>query len=270
MRNIPEPLDMINFSTDGCPELPHADIVVATKELVDCLLSMNTSNRPIRKSAVTKYANEIKAGRWILTNQGIGVSDDGVLIDGQHRLEALKQCGYPEVEILLVINLPASSAMAVDQHAKRSARDMIKFAFDARVNRLAPAIATSLMTSVMNKRSPHSMHDIYDCITNYMVEIEQVTSIPKSSTFFAAPHLAAFVHCISDGIGTIEQLRKFISDVESGELLTKQDPQLHLRNFIITTRKSSAGELLRLERFAKSKKAFTAYAKGEQMGVLRA
>lgn len=249
-----------------------AEIRTATKQLVDTLLAMNTSNRSIKPRVVEKYARDIKAGKWVLTNQGIGVSESGVMIDGQHRLEAIKACGYPPVDILVVTGLSDDCKLAVDQHAKRSARDMLQFAFDCRVTHAAPAIATALICS----KSPQgwaggqTMSEIYDCIVEHAEEIEAVVAIPKAASSFAAPYLAAFVDCVKSGIGNMEKLTKFIRDVESGEMLSKQEPQFHFRNFVISTRKSGGGSTVRKERFEKAKKAFTAYASGQKMGVLRA
>jgi hypothetical protein len=248
-----------------------AEIRTATKQLVDSLLSMNIQNRPIKQGVVEKYARDIKAGKWMLTNQGIGVSDSGVLIDGQHRLEAIKSTGYPPVPILVVTGLSDGCKLAVDQHAKRSARDMLQFAFDARVSSQAPGIATCLICSKSIKgwRGGHTMSEIYDTIIEYEEEIESVVAIPKSANTFATPYLAAFVDCLKSGIGDIEKLTKFMKDVESGEMLSRNDPQFHLNNLLRTTRTSSGGAMMRKERFEKTKKAFTAYVKGEKMGVLR-
>jgi hypothetical protein len=232
---------------------------------------MNTTNRPIKKRVVEKYTRDIKAGKWMLTNQGIGISESGVLLDGQHRLQAIKDCGYPPIPILIVSGLSDDCRLAVDQHAKRSARDMLQFAFDYRVSSFAPAIATALICS----KSPNgwaggqTMSEIYECILEYDEEIETVVSLPKNQKTFAAPYLAAFIDCIKSGVGDVEKLAKFINDVESGEMLTKTDPQFHLHNLIRSTRMTGGGSVVRKERFEKAKKAFTAFANGQKMGVLR-
>jgi len=249
-----------------------AEIRTATKQLVDSLLSMNVQNRPIKKTVVEKYCRDIKAGKWILTNQGIGVSESGALIDGQHRLQAIKECNYPPVTILIVNGLSDDCKMAVDQHAKRTARDMLQFAFDTRVSFSAPAIATCLIHA-NGPRGWHgnqTMNEIYDCIVEYNEEIEKVVAIPKNCKFFATPYLAAFVDCLKNNIGTCEQLAKFMFDVECGEMLSKSDPQFHLRNLVISSKSISGGMMMRKERFEKAKKAFTAYANNQKMGVLRA
>jgi hypothetical protein len=249
-----------------------AEIRTTTKPLVDALLAMNTLNRPIKKRVVEKYARDIKAGKWVLTNQGIGVSESGVLLDGQHRLEAIKACGYPPVPVLVVGGLPDECRLAVDQHAKRSARDMLHFAFDYRVSNSAPAIATALICSKSSNgwSGGQTMSEIYECILDYSEEIEAVVSLPKNVKNFAAPYLAAFIDCIKSGIGDIDKLAKFINDIETGEMLSRTDPQFHLRNLVKSTRMTGGGSVVRKERFEKAKKAFTAYVNGQKMGVLRA
>lgn len=57
------------------------------------LLEKNTNNRNLSKSVVQRYASDMKAGRWTYNYTSILVSDDGVLLDGQHRLAAAVEAG---------------------------------------------------------------------------------------------------------------------------------------------------------------------------------
>jgi hypothetical protein len=107
-----------------------AQIKTATRQLVDSLLEMNTNNRAVRKSVVDCYKQDIADGRWYLTNQGIGVDINGVLIDGQHRLLAIKESGYPPIPLLIVSGLSVEAQTAIDQHSKRSVRDVWKLVLD--------------------------------------------------------------------------------------------------------------------------------------------
>jgi hypothetical protein len=247
---------------------PECKIINASKTLVDGLIAMNTENRHLRKTVVDKYKRDIISGKWYLTNQGIGVSDDGVLIDGQHRLHAIKECGYPAIPILLVTGLDKESQKAVDQQSKRSARDMLAFSFSARVSRQAPAIAAALFRYQTDWRLTPTNQELYDVIIENMSEIDRVVSTPASMNFYAAPFLAAFVlYCKNwDADKTIE----FMNRVEIGEMLTKEMPEFHLRNFIVTNRKGSGGGSMQKERFAKCMKALSAYSEGRKMGVLKA
>lgn len=250
---------------------PHAEIRTVTKQLVDSLLAMNTSNRPLRNAIVEKYASDIKAGKWKITNQGIGVTVDGVLADGQHRLHAIKLLDYPPVPLLIVYGLDADSQIVIDSHAKRSARDVLQFAFGVRVNRNAPAIANVILKAKNNElRKSYSNHVLMDCISEYLEEIEIVANTPKSANFYAAPFLASFVIQMKLRPDLKDEIIKFMKSTEDGEMLDKTMPQYHLRNYIASSSKNSAGGEMQTERFIKCTKALVAYLKGEKMAVLRA
>lgn len=49
--------------------------------------------RKLSDGVVLKYAADMAQGHWILSNQGIGFNDQGHLIDGRHRLWAVKKSG---------------------------------------------------------------------------------------------------------------------------------------------------------------------------------
>lgn len=248
---------------------PTATIRIATRELVDTLLAMNTNNRKLRKTVVDNYKRDLLSGNWHLTNQGIGVSCNGVLIDGQHRLEAIKAAGYPPVDILIVGGLNGIVQNLVDQQVKRSARDVLQFAFNVRVANQAPAICNVILRSVFCFGGGYkpTMTELMDCVNDYCEEIETVVAKPKSMTFFAAPYLAAFV--LSCKNGHTEKTLEFMEAVEAGELLSKDMPAFHLRNLIVSNRRNSGGMAVQKERFLKAEKAVSAHTENQKMGVLR-
>lgn len=248
---------------------PRAEIVTATSQLVDALLSMNNNNRNIKKNVVERYKRDIESGNWSLTNQGIGVSEDGVLIDGQHRLQAIMECGYPPIDILIVYGLSMDSQKHVDQQAKRSARDLLMFAFNARVSRSAPAIGNCILKfELVSSGYTPTISELMDCISAYIDEMKELCLIPKKANFFAAPFMASFT--IAAKQHGINKIAEFMRLVEDGELLTKNMPAFHLRNLIVTQKRSSGGSFVQKERMFKCNKAIAAYLEGKEMGVLRA
>lgn len=64
-------------------------IIKVTPEIAESWLGKNTSNRNIRPRIVTKYAADMKAGKWQMTGEAIKFGQSGRLIDGQHRLLAV-------------------------------------------------------------------------------------------------------------------------------------------------------------------------------------
>jgi hypothetical protein len=250
---------------------PYAEIKTATKQLVDALLAMNVNNRSMRQNVIKMYAEDIKAGKWMLTNQGIGITKSGSLADGQHRLEAIKLCGYPPIPLLLVHGLDDNVQIAVDSHSKRNARDMLHFAFGYRVSRAAPAIGNLILRHAKNQWSGNfSNSELMETLRDYSEEIQAVTDVPSNSNFFAAPFLTSFVIQLKIRPDLKSQIFAFMKKVENGEMLDKTMPEYHLRNYIATSLKSTGGCAMQRERFIKCTKALVASLKNEKMGVLRA
>lgn len=71
-------------------------IMTITPELAKELLENNMPrNRRLSTQTVDSYARIMKAGGWNLTHQGIAFDNDGILVDGQHRLNAVIKANVP-------------------------------------------------------------------------------------------------------------------------------------------------------------------------------
>ena len=73
-------------------------------------------------STVAKYATEMKAGRWIVSNP-ISFDVDGKLIDGQHRLMAVIKAGV-SITFLVIRGYETVAAQALDIGRSRLAVDI--------------------------------------------------------------------------------------------------------------------------------------------------
>jgi hypothetical protein len=247
-----------------------AEIRIATKQLVDALIDMNRNNRSVKKSVVEKYRRDIASGNWHLTNQGIGVCEDGILADGQHRLLAIKAENYPPVKLLIVWGLSNESRMAIDTHAKRNVRDLLQFAFGHRVNAVAAAIANMLF---FNKHGWPSIGatpaELYDIIGEVDDIMEEIVNTPSNAQFYPAPFLAGFVYAANEKIASVDTIKKMMIATEDGLMLSRDDPCYHLRNLLFGRRRE-VSTAARREKFQKTVKAVIAYAEGKKMGTLRA
>lgn len=245
-------------------------IQTANREIIDSLLAMNTNNRPVKDTVVKAYMQDIQDGRWFLTNQGIGVDENGVLVDGQHRLLAIKNCGYPSIPLLIVYGLDGKAQEVVDQHTKRSVRDIWRIALNASVAYQAPAVCSVIYRQknawATGAISAQRLKDVLD---EYYEQIEFVFDNIPNFKFFAAPYLSAFVTVAKQRPDQLDKISDFIKKVFYGENLNKKMPEFHLRNFVITSTKFSGGSTLQQERFEKTIRALTASINGQEMGCLR-
>lgn len=95
-RTAPEPVEDNNQTT-----LSYEGVSVGTSRVVDVtpaiaekwLAKNHEDNRAVVWHRVEAFANDMRAGAWKLTHQGVAFDEEGRLIDGQHRLQAVVHAG---------------------------------------------------------------------------------------------------------------------------------------------------------------------------------
>ena len=100
------------------------EIVYVTPRMAAELLTRNKNNRVLSPKRVRRYADDMKAGRWQLTHQGISVFEDGTLADGQHRLRAICVANVT-VPMLVTYDLPNGTSM-IDRTKPRSVANILQ------------------------------------------------------------------------------------------------------------------------------------------------
>lgn len=95
-----------------------------TPAMAEQMLAKNNSNRSLRKSKVHSYALLMQAGLWEAdSNDAILISDNGELLNGQHRLNAVIEAGIP-VNMAIRYGVDKNIFKVLDQGAARSSGDL--------------------------------------------------------------------------------------------------------------------------------------------------
>src|SRR5690554_4199143 len=90
------------------------------------LLRLNTANRGFSQATVNFYAKQMENGEWKTTSQGIAISSDNRIIDGQHRLMAIVKTKLPQM-MLVTRGLDYNEVFAVyDTGKNRTAGDVLQ------------------------------------------------------------------------------------------------------------------------------------------------
>lgn len=194
--------------------LPTADIEVITPELAERYLRSNTANRAIRATAVKEYVSEMESGDWLLGCDAIGFDVNGVLINGQHRLNAVVQSGISS-KFIVARNLPAKSKDALDVGKRRQLHERITIAghnIKVKEANICTLLLTPWASNHVTKIKTHAQRQ-------YIVLLHQ--AFKPSITFVteAAPHgigsdLTAAVFLAEHS--SKEQVRDFLSLLSSG------------------------------------------------------
>lgn len=99
-----------------------------TAEMAASILENNMlANRKMTMTNVRDLGREMVAGQFIPTHQGIAFDSVGNLVDGQHRLTAIKETGI-SCWLLVARNLSPEAVKVIDLNKKRSAADSIRIA----------------------------------------------------------------------------------------------------------------------------------------------
>jgi hypothetical protein len=100
-------------------------IVNVSPELARTWLKNNNFNRPKNAEVVAKYVRQIREGHWRLTHQGVALTKKGFLLDGQHRLFALIECGVT-LPMRVCFNEPIENYEVIDCGRNRSNLDVAR------------------------------------------------------------------------------------------------------------------------------------------------
>ncbi|HYE76800.1 MAG TPA: hypothetical protein VEI97_02330 [bacterium] len=104
---------------------PEPVVQVVTPEMAADWLERSGSfrNRSKRPATIDRYARDMRAGKWAITNV-IVIDDKGRVIDGQHRLEAVILAGVP-VKMLVLRGVPTEAYTTIDQGMVRKISDLL-------------------------------------------------------------------------------------------------------------------------------------------------
>ncbi len=148
------------------------EVMTVTPEMATLFLENNEGNRSVSASKVAAHVATIQSGAWKLTHQGIAFSPEGRLLDGQHRLMAIKDANQP-VQIMVTWNIDDDAFAAIDGGWNRSLsfRSGLDKAF-------SDVCAFFLRAARLNEKSnivfAHDIQKIYSKLADYLNLIQKV------------------------------------------------------------------------------------------------
>ena len=214
-----------------------------TPDMAKEILAKNTKNRRVNKNIVKRYARDMVEGRWKFNGASVLISDEGELIDGQHRLLACIRSGVT-FPAYIVRGLEENVRVTVDSGRKRSAGDAIQLGGLA--ESYAPGIAASSRLVLNYLNGVHvweipSTAEIFD-LTSQQPEIAETHILAKpAGKIMQVSILGAVLF-----LGTRERdndrwATEFVDAIVSGANLREDDPRLVLRNLFLNARMRSQG-----------------------------
>lgn len=237
---------------------------VEAKELLD----KNVANRSLREKRVDQLADVMLAGNWRYNGEPIRISESGTLLDGQHRLAAVEKSGKT-FEFMVIRGLPQDVMPTIDCGAKRTAADALRIIGAPEYNTTAAAIGAYLM-GFYGLRIAATPVDVQNFYTENRETVDLAVEIAGSAGRFLGSgklFVSVAIFMLKNDCD-VNELRQFFRRLEDGELLSRGNPILTLRNKFITDR-SIAHHMPHArdvrDRWAMVIRAWNAWRRGERV-----
>ena len=223
---------------------PYVEIVTVTPTIAARLLETNDGNRPISERLVQEIAADIEHGFWQLNGETIIVSKDGLLNDGQHRLEAVIRTGQP-IQTAVMFGVERSARMTIDMGKQRTAGNFL--AMDGALHSNVSASASRLLLmhqhGVFNSSGRGNYQPTKQEIRQYYTRnkkaLTNAISELANDKFIATGGVTPFVaaHVLLHRANAVEA-SVFFQRVCDGANLKAHDPILWLRSRMTLERKN--------------------------------
>jgi hypothetical protein len=234
------------------------------------LLGRNQRNRPVRVSHVRQLAEAMASGRWDFNGESIKIADDGTLIDGQHRLLALRDAGV-SLPMVIVEGLPVPVQDTVDTGRRRKLSDVLFIAGYPDSNALATALNALHRyreTGSFGATSSPTIREALDLVEREPTIVESVRVARRVTKEIRGP-IGVFAAC-HHVFAMVDQSAadEFFLRLQLGDELERGDPIFHLRRHVLRTRQDRAYAKRPQHMGALTFKAFNLWRSGEQVELL--
>lgn len=184
-----------------------------TPERATELLDRNTANRPRSKAEERELADDMAAGRWKKTHQGIAIAADGTLLDGQSRLRAIELSGVPQ-RLLVTSGLPQDTFAAIDQVRRRTIGQLVAMTGLTRESSRIGSMARTILLAAYDQSRPTNTEAL-EFVGVYGNVLEDFLTVARKHGPAVA---AAFAYASLRGwAGVAEAARRFVELDFTGE-----------------------------------------------------
>lgn len=209
------------------------------------LLEMNVHNRKLVDRAVNQYASAMMNGAWKFDGAPIRLSEEGIILDGQHRLNAVIKSGTSH-KFLVVYGVKREAQAVMDTGRKRTLANALTLNGEKDATQLGamlvlayrwnhgvrgyqlftPADTTLATTAILTPQIPTMLEyleknpDLRDSVKVGGALSRQVPLIPR---------VGSLLHYVTNKIDP-EDSADFLAKLSSGSGLAADSPILVLRN----------------------------------------
>lgn len=251
----------------------HSQIEMISPAQAKEYLERAIPNRRINDGTVTRYADDMQAGRWINNGQPLVFNEAGQLLDGQHRLRAVIVSGRT-MAFLVVRGVPSVAMETLDTGRSRSTQDVLSLKGYKNAASIAAAarIIWNYAASVGVTYTPSkpTLVKFIDNHPKFVLDAVPWVEGHKQNLFPRAP-VAAVLALATESAQLNDEAKKFADGIFYGEGLYKGDARFTLRRFMesLRARHTYSGSSVTVPVFAATARAWTAYSQGQSLEALK-
>lgn len=220
----------------------NARVVTMTPTWALELLQKNTRNRPMSPRYVRQYIADMAREKWDFNGESIKISSDGVILDGQKRLQACADSGK-SFETLLITGLDPIVFRTIDTGQKRTAAHTLMVGGKQHANKLAAVLRfigrfynhdnrmTNLSFTNEEIESLDLNHPLAESSIAFVAEYKKKTYVAPFAVLAGCHYL--FSRCMPGGL---DGANKFMDKVITGlGLAGERDPIYQFRERMLNT-----------------------------------
>lgn len=250
--------------------LPSVGIETITPEIASKMLANNKGNRPISTRRVKLYARQMQLGLFVLNGESIIFDSKGRLLNGQHRLEAVKLSGVP-IQTVVIRGVDPDAFDTIDNGKARTPGDVLSM----REVKNATAVA-SVSRLAMNYAAGHGVNaanfsrkEITDFSASFPYTEELVCKAFRAKERVQISPFMAVLFLATVGGQYRDRVDEFVEAITTGDGLVKGDPRHSLREWILTQKQRFRGEMRTDDVFAGTARAWNAFVEGRELRQIK-
>ena len=259
------------FTTDSIK----SEVITVTPAIAEQLLAKNTNNRKVSAIGVAKIKRSLARGEWKLNGEAVKVSQDGRVLDGQHRLIACVESGIP-FQTLIITGLPDDVQSTLDTGKSRSIADVLALRGVSNANHVAATVAAVIRIEqyglrsafATSSRTPVSAAEAVARLESEPTLEDLSKDTVKLGRVGLPARIASALYYVFSGI-SVEDTDYFFRKLYEGDDLVYSDPILTLRNTLLSTKDTARGDRNPVWIAAVTIKAWNKYRSGEPLSLIK-
>jgi hypothetical protein len=249
-----------------------ASVEIITPHVAKEMLERMETNRPLSDATVSRYARDMAQGRWNNNGQGIVLSEDGTLLDGQHRLRAVLVSQTP-ISMLVVRGADKKTFITMDSGKPRVLSDVLAIqGFKYTVQTAAISKIAFGYTAGAHFGYQPTKTQLEEFVHRHPYIHEVAEIVGSRQGVFPKSAVGAVVFLANEKRVLTKEVHEFVEGLFYGQGLWKGDGRHTLREWFVQQRNADGPKKnMRPETvFAAVARAWNAYAGGREIHQLRA